>query len=52
MTGLVDKNGFDIPFDSIIYGMHKGKYHFFSTFERDGSVHMIACTYGYVHNII
>ena len=52
MTGLVDKNLTLIPSKSIVYGNYEGKYHFFNIgLNARNEVHMIACTYGYVHNV-
>lgn len=52
MNGLKDRNGIDIPEESIVYGKHDGGYHFFNIgINPFGVVEMISCTYGYVHNI-
>lgn len=55
LSGLHDKNGTPIPIDSIICGPDpEGRErHFFNFgYNSDGSeLEMIACTYGYVHNV-
>lgn len=52
IVGLVDKNLTLIPNNSIIYGKHKEAYHFFNIGINDkNEVEMMACTYGYVHNV-
>ncbi|EKT4520450.1 hypothetical protein JE950_002100 [Flavobacterium psychrophilum] len=52
---LKDKNGTDLPNDCIIYGFLIGqtKKHYFNLgrCKNDLSNEMIACTYGYVHNV-
>lgn len=54
-TILKDKNGINIPMESIIYGSlpnEKGNHYFnFGISPNDGSLEMVACTYGYVHNV-
>lgn len=52
---LKDKNGFEIPLDSIIYGKlpNQQENHFwnYGLCHNGISLEMIACTYGYVHNV-
>lgn len=52
---LKDKNGVSIPVESIIYGSLPNqveKHYFnFGVSPNDGSLEMIACTLGYVHNV-
>lgn len=56
MTLLKDKKGKTIPLESIIFGNLKGQKekHIFN-FGLDANTgtefEMIACTYGYVHNV-
>lgn len=53
--GLSDKNGVELPNDCIIYGSLVGQTekHYFNLGIRqsDGSIEMVASTYGYVHNV-
>ena len=53
--GLKDKNGIELPNECVIHGSLAGQTdkHYFNLFlnEEEGSVEMIACTYGYVHNV-
>lgn len=55
MTVLKDKNGKVLPVDCIIYGSLPGqteKHYFnFGTNKDNAEYEMIACTYGYVHNV-
>jgi hypothetical protein len=55
MQLLKDFRGFDIPIDSIIYGNlpnEKEKHFFnFGLCQKGTSFEMIACTYGYVHDV-
>ena len=52
---LKDKNGVVIPMESIIYGSlpkeAENHYFNFGVSPNDGSIEMVACTYGYVHNV-
>ena len=52
---LKDKNGFEIPLDSIIYGKlpNQQENHFwnYGLCHKGISLEIIACTYGYVHNV-
>ena len=53
---LSDKNGTPIPDDSIIFGKVPGEgddehYWNLGFSPNDGSFEMIACTWGYVHNV-
>lgn len=55
LLNLRDKNGMEIPIDSVIYGTlpNQTEKHFFN-FGYDSAgkeFEMIACTYGYVHNV-
>ncbi|GAQ50103.1 TPA: hypothetical protein ACT5CK_002297 [Flavobacterium psychrophilum] len=55
MLDLKDKNGVKLPIDCIIYGNligHSEKHYFNIGRCKDNlSNEMIACTYGYVHNV-
>lgn len=55
LLGLTDKNGVELPIDCVIYGSLVGQEekHYFNLGLRpnDGSIEMIACTHGYVHNV-
>jgi len=54
LLSLTDKNGIQIPVDSVIYGSLPNdteKHYFNIGYGQDGSIEMIACTYGYVHNV-
>ena len=55
LLGLKDKNGVELPNDCVIYGSLVGQSekHYFNLglSQKDGSIEMVACTYGYVHNI-
>ena len=52
---LKDKKGVNIPMESIIYGSlpndTENHYFNFGVSPNDGSIEMVACTYGYVHNV-
>ena len=52
---LKDKKGVNIPMQSIIYGSlpndTENHYFNFGVSPNDGSIEMVACTYGYVHNV-
>lgn len=54
MTGYIDKNGKEIPLNSIVYGHLYGEseMHYFGvTKTTAGTIQLLACTYGYVHNV-
>ena len=55
MLDLKDKNGIQLPNDCVIYGSLIGqtKKHYFNLgrCKKNLSDEMIACTYGYVHNV-
>lgn len=54
LLALTDKNGTPLPVNSIIYGSlpNETEKHYFNIgYGADGSIEMIACTYGYVHNV-
>jgi hypothetical protein len=55
MLDLKDKNGIQLPIDCIIYGSLIGETekHYFNLgrCQDDLTNEMIACTYGYVHDV-
>ena len=55
LLNLKDKNGVELPIDCVIYGSLVGQAekHYFNLgrCQRNLSNEMIACTYGYVHNV-
>lgn len=55
MTLLKDKNGKEIPVQSVICGQLKDqteKHYFnFGLNSKGNEYEMMACTYGYVHNV-
>lgn len=54
LLALTDKNGTPLPVNSIIYGSlpNETEKHYFNIgYGSNGSIEMIACTYGYVHSV-